>query len=405
MRASLVLLHRWCGLLIAIFLFVAGATGAVIAWDHELDEWLNPQLFMARSSSAAALPALELARQVEAGDPRLLVNYLPLHIEAGHTLNLSVTSHVDPMTGKRYALGFNQIALDPSTGAIQGRRERGAVSLSRENLLPFLVKLHFSMHIPDVGGLRLGMLVMGLVSIVWVLDCFIALWISFPNLRSWRKSFTFRLRQGRSKLSFDLHRSGGVWVWALLLILAVTSVSMNLGPIVVRPLVSLFSPLTATPFEQRKATPINELIMPTLSRAEVITLAQHEAKRRNWTDPAGGIFYAETFGLYGVIFFTPDNDHGHGGFGNPILYIDGNTGMLAGASIPRSGSAGDIFMQAQFPLHSGRILGLPGRILVSLMGLVVAMLSVTGIVIWARKRRARASLVLRQAALSTSNIR
>lgn len=46
-------------------------------------------------------------------------------------------------------------------------------------------------------------------------------------------------------------------------------------------------------------------------------------------------------------------------------------------------------MQAQFPLHSGRILGMPGRILVSLLGLVVAMLSLTGIVIWAKKRRSR----------------
>lgn len=45
-------------------------------------------------------------------------------------------------------------------------------------------------------------------------------------------------------------------------------------------------------------------------------------------------------------------------------------------------------MQAQFPVHSGRILGLPGRILISVMGLVVAMLSVTGVVIWLRKRKA-----------------
>lgn len=46
-------------------------------------------------------------------------------------------------------------------------------------------------------------------------------------------------------------------------------------------------------------------------------------------------------------------------------------------------------MQARFPLHSGRILGLPGHILISAMGLVVAVLSVTGVVIWWRKRRAR----------------
>jgi uncharacterized iron-regulated membrane protein len=59
--------------------------------------------------------------------------------------------------------------------------------------------------------------------------------------------------------------------------------------------------------------------------------------------------------------------------------------------VPGEGSAGDIFLQAQFPLHSGRIIGLPGRIRISLMGLAVATLSVTGLVIWWRKRQARAA--------------
>ena len=65
--------------------------------------------------------------------------------------------------------------------------------------------------------------------------------------------------------------------------------------------------------------------------------------------------------------------------------------------MPWQGTAADIFVQAQFPLHSGRILGLPGRILISLMGLVVAALSVTGVVIWARKRRARLAAARREA--------
>lgn len=95
------------------------------------------------------------------------------------------------------------------------------------------------------------------------------------------------------------------------------------------------------------------------------------------------------FDVYGVGFYTAQNDHGDGGLGNPWLYLDGQSGAIAGGLIPGSGSAGDIFMQAQFPLHSGRILGLPGRILVSLLGLAVAMLSLTGVVIWVRKRRSR----------------
>ena len=71
------------------------------------------------------------------------------------------------------------------------------------------------------------------------------------------------------------------------------------------------------------------------------------------------------------------------------LYLDGRDGHLIGSNRPWHGTAADVFAQLQLPLHGGRILGLPGRILMSLMGLVVAMLSVTGIVIWARKRRAR----------------
>ncbi|WP_137920040.1 PepSY-associated TM helix domain-containing protein [Hydrogenophaga sp. 2FB] len=390
MRSVLALLHRWAGLLIALFLFVAGLTGSVISWDHELDEWLNPQLFEARSGvSPAPLEPLEMARRLEAADPRLRVGYMPLAIEPGHTLGVSVEARVDPATGKPFELGFNQVALDPATGEVQGTREWGAISLSRENLLPFLYKLHYSLHIPDVGAVELGMWVMGVISVVWILDCFIALWISFPSLKGWRKSFAFRTRHGWPKLNFDLHRSGGVWVWALLLMLAITSVSMNLGREVMMPVVSLFSSVTPTPFELRQPTPLHAPIEPVLSREQAIEQAQAEATRRGWTRPAGGVFHAGRYGLYGVGFFWPGQDHADGGLGNAWLYVDGRSGELVGGRFPGEGTAGDIFMQAQFPLHSGRILGLPGRILISLMGLVVAMLSVTGVVIWARKRRSR----------------
>jgi uncharacterized iron-regulated membrane protein len=61
--------------------------------------------------------------------------------------------------------------------------------------------------------------------------------------------------------------------------------------------------------------------------------------------------------------------------------------------IPGEGSAGDIFLQAQFPLHSGRIFGVAGRVAVSILGLAVAVLSATGVIIWARRRKRRASAV------------
>ena len=73
-RRICVLLHRWGGLSIAAFLLVSGLTGAVISWDHELDDLLNAQLTEV-DSRGEFKPPLELAEAAEARDPRALVTY------------------------------------------------------------------------------------------------------------------------------------------------------------------------------------------------------------------------------------------------------------------------------------------------------------------------------------------
>ncbi len=392
MRSALVLLHRWFGLAAALFLFISGATGAVISWDHELDEWLNPHLYQAKSGNPAGitLPPLDLAARVEQGDPRVRVTFMPLAVEPGHTFTVSVSPRVDAATGKLFEPGYNQVALDPATGEIQGRREWGKVSLTRENLLPFLYKLHYSMHIPEGWGIEFGMWFMGLIAVAWVFDTLIALWISLPNWRQWKRSFAFRWKAGGHKLTFDLHRSGGMWVYLLVLMLAVTSVAMNLREQVMRPVVSWFSQLSPSPFASRNPAPPDKPIEPVVTAQRAIELAQAEAQRHGIAAPAGGLFLSTEVGVWGVGFFEVANSHGDGGLGNPWLYVDSRSGATAGADMPGTGTAGDIFLQSMFPLHSGRIIGLPGRVLMSLMGVVIATLCVTGVLIWARKRRARA---------------
>ncbi len=135
MRSWLVRLHRWFGLGIALFLFMSGLTGAIIAWDHELDAALNPEFFVAKSSASAlpTLPAqspLELANRIEAADPRVQVTYLPLVAEPGHTLQMGVTPRTNPATGQPYEINFNQLAVDPPP-ARSRRVANGALYQSR----------------------------------------------------------------------------------------------------------------------------------------------------------------------------------------------------------------------------------------------------------------------------------
>ncbi|KVN23587.1 peptidase [Burkholderia pyrrocinia] len=403
LRPVLVRLHRWFGLAIALFLFVAGLTGALIAWDHELDAQLNPDFYVARGGGAP-LSALALASRVEAADPRVQVTYLPLGIEPGRTLQAGVVPRVDPATGQPAALDFNQIAIDPATGAVQGRREWGALSLARLDLMPFIYRLHYTLFLPVRGGVNLGFWTMGIVGIVWALDCLIALVLAFPSLKSWRKSFAFRVRRGGYPLVFDLHRSGGVWVWGLLLVVAVTSVSMNLANEVVRPLVARFSPLAATPYTNPERFPPAPAGSVTLPRERIVEIARAAGRDAGFAAPPGALLFVPAMNVYAVGYFTPGNDHGDVGLGNAWLYWDAVTGKPVAAQVPGRGSAGDVFMQAQFPLHSGRIAGVAGRAAVSALGIVIAMLGVTGVWIWLKKRagRVRAARNARAAALAES---
>jgi uncharacterized iron-regulated membrane protein len=390
-------LHRWLGLATAVFLFLAGLTGAIIAWDHELDSWLNPALYEVEGSGDA-LPATELARRVEQQEPRLRVRYLPMRAEPGHTLQMFVEPRLDPATAKPYELGYDQVAVDPRSGEVRGRREYAAVSLARQNIIPFLYRLHYTLHLPTVGGFATGKWLMGLVAIVWFLDGFIALWISFPSRKVWRKSFSYRFEQGAHKLSFDLHRSSGVWTWSLLTVLAFTAISMNLGRELVRPVVNAISPLTPLPFDRKLPPNASE---PTITREQVVELAHRHAREQGIEAPLGAMAFNKARRTYFTGFFTPGNDHGDWGLGNARLYFDADSGELVGKLLPGRGSAGDLFIQAQFPLHSGRILGTAGRIAITVLGLVIATLSATGVLLWARKRRARAVRQAAQARVSS----
>ncbi|MDQ7246733.1 PepSY-associated TM helix domain-containing protein [Dongia sedimenti] len=402
LRPILVLIHRFVGLAIAAFLFISGVTGAVISWDHELDELINPHLVEA-PGRGAFLDPLVLADRIAVDDPHSFITYVPLHPEEGHNLAFGAEPRFDARTGALYETGYNQIFVDPVTGETRGKREWGAAwPISTETFVSFLYVLHYSLHIPEMWGIdRWGEWLMGGVALLWTIDCFVGFYLTLPIRKRttarigtwwnrWKPAWKIKARGSAYRLNFDLHRAFSLWTWLLLFVLAVSAVSLNLYAEVARPIVTALSSFTPTPYDTRPMRPHSDLLEPRVTYAQVLANGRAEAQRRGFTLPAGDIFYSPDFGVFGVRFFNPGDEHGDGiGLGNAVLYFDSEDGRYIGDWIPWRGTAGDLFLQMQFPVHSGRIFGIPGRIIISAMGLVVAMLSVTGVVIWLRKRRAR----------------
>jgi uncharacterized iron-regulated membrane protein len=68
--------------------------------------------------------------------------------------------------------------------------------------------------------------------------------------------------------------------------------------------------------------------------------------------------------------------------------------VLKDLSLPSGQYAGDTVTHWLTSLHMARVFGQPMQVLVCAMGLVVAMLSLTGIIVWLRKRRVRTGRVI-----------
>lgn len=381
-RKVLVLLHRYVGLATAGFLTVAGLTGSVIAFAEEIDAWLNPGLYKV-VGDGPPLPLSVLAQRVEQSDPRIRV----VRIEPPFGIRESALLTVEPRRGDGLSeapqLVFDQVFANPVSATVLGTRLWGAPRLDRAHLTPFLYKLHYSLHIPGPWGLWL----MGAIACAWCLDCFVGLYLTFPRgcrfFIKWGRAWRIKSGGGIFRTSFDLHRAGGLWLWFVLLVLAVSSVSLNLRQEVFVPVVSMISPVTPSIFDLR--VPDETDRAPGLSFDEAAARARQEAQRLGWTMALGSVAYVASYEVFGVRFDAESMWAGDSRF----LYLDGRDGRLLGRYVLGDGTAGDIFTVAQFPLHSGRIGGFAGRIAVCVAGLAVTALSVTGVIVWWAKRYRR----------------
>jgi uncharacterized iron-regulated membrane protein len=379
-RWILVLVHRYVGLSIAGFLVIAGLTGAVLTFEPELDAALNPDLFEAPTPGREHLPLDALISRVQRADARVAVEAAFIPLESDQTILLNV----GPRTGVT-GLDFDQMFVDPATGAILGRRLWGACCLERQHLIPFLYQVHMTLFLPAGAGA----LLMGGVALAWFFDSFVGLALAWPRSRKrgrgWSKVLTFKRSASRFRQMFDLHRLAGLWPWPLLLLSAMTGASINLREELFEPLVAMFSPLSPTGIET-PADPSGRTARLGFDDAARIAA---KAGAGIFPDPVVAyISHARSAGVYGVAI-TERHRNPRNGMGPSWLYIDDQTGRVRGRNVMGSGTSGDVFLQAQLPLHNGRIAGDAGRALMAAFGIAVAALSASGVYLWWRKRAAR----------------
>jgi uncharacterized iron-regulated membrane protein len=393
-RGLLVVVHRWAGLAVAGFVLVAGLTGALLAWFDELEVALVPELMLVVAPSAQARPldALSLAEIVRAQLPAgATLPWIPLHVESGRTLRMGVVAR------EGVALAYDEVFVDPYSGRVLGERMWGDVTQGTKNVMTFIYRLHYALALGAAGATLLGV-----VALMWTLDCVVGFYLTLPPhrsrtgrswLRRWRVAWKLRPRAGAYKVTFDLHRAGSLWTWALLFVLAWSSVAFNLASVyapVTRHLLGMQSAQSDRAHVPRLQRPrLEPALAPhaALVRARAL-MAQQAAARGFSVQREDWLGYETARGLYTYIT-TTDRDIRERYGGNTRLFFDGDSGEFKGLYLPTGEAAGDTVTTWITALHMAALWGWPLKLVVCAMGLVAAALSVTGVLVWWRKRAAR----------------
>jgi uncharacterized iron-regulated membrane protein len=388
MRPWFVWLHRWTGLVLAGFLLLEGITGSVLAFRRPLEARVVPALYAEPHDAPSPLRLAELAARAEALTPEARIGYFWVDDRQAVFRMLPRSSSTTP-AGR--APLFDHVFLDPWTGKELGRRRDGDLSEGRINMMPFIYRLHM-----DLALGATGVWILGVVSLVWMIDSFTGLYLTFPAsargfLKRWRPAWLVKHPASVVRTNFDLHRAGGLWFWPVLIVFAWSSVMFDLP--------SVYEPVMGTVFDYRsevdqiKATPLHRNPKPRLDwdQAERVgeRLMMAESARQGFgIRRPYGMAYIEDWGVYTYGVLSDINVQGHAW--TTSLWLDGDSGKLVSVDVPhgqRLGNAIGMWLRALHFADLGD--SLLYRCFVALLGLVIAMLSVTGVYIWLRKRSAR----------------
>jgi uncharacterized iron-regulated membrane protein len=368
-RHWLVKLHRYSGLLLSLFIVMAGLTGAALAFNDDIDAWLNPQFYHLSPGSSGSRQTIDaLVAKVEHDYPHAKLGFFSM----GENANAPLEAKLRPRKPSD-ELAMDTVFIDPVTAAVVGERNTKAVSLAPQNLMPFLFRLHRYLLLDKPGAI-----ISGSLGLLWLATLLIGFALAWPRHRKgWGKALSIKRGAGGFRLMYDLHRSVGLVAGVLLVMTAFTGAVMNL-PDVARPLVSSLSPLTPPPKEVAKS-------LATESKRQISwqqALASAQASMPRAT-PAR-IARDDKHGIYQIRMRKPDDIQDSG---SVRVFVDAADGRVLRALDPLTGSGGDAFIGVQYGLHTGQILGLPGKILVAFMGFLPLLFAITGIAIWLKKRK------------------
>ena len=351
LRRAAFQIHLWSGVLISLYMIVIAITGAVLVFEDELTSTtLPPHLSSYNPATTVSIPSV--MQQFQHAYP------------GAHVVAIDTPWRTVPAYSLRAAYGsgeeFNLIA-DPVTAALHPQPKTW-VNWVHDLHVYLLLNSSYGAQVNGVGAAIL--LVLSITGII--------LW--WQGLKNWTRALKIDFRRNWRRFNFDAHHAIGIWTFAIVVWWSISGVYFG-----------WFRQFTATvnsisPLKGMAPPPLPAHVStgPRRASLEAIIASAQAAS------PHGRLFGLSDPSLTGNLVYAQMDVGRPADFSHrDIVAIDTtNARTLTVWHYGQNHSAGDWFMWAQHPLHFGTVWGFGVKILWFLLGISLAVLTATGLLMY-----------------------
>ncbi len=347
MKKLLLYLHLYTGLAAAVFLVVISLSGAVIAFEPELNRAFHPDLTNV-TPVGTALNWDAFRARVEQQTPgwKLIRFYFPERPDLSTYVRLRNTA-----THK-----IRHVYVNQYTGRVLGSTEDGS---------NWILKVH-DLHVNFLSG-KVGNQIVTWSTVALLL-------LSLTGIVLWwpRQVFRFHRKSAGARMNRDLHLSLGFWSSVAMFGFAITGLALHYQTGKLLDLLNTPRNAVVLPGHGTTIEGMLQTAREALPGAEIPRLLLAEKKG----DP-----------VFLYMRFPEDKTPA----GRSFVTLDPKTGAVLSMGSSRNTPLKETaLVQWTREVHTGTLLGLPTKILVVLLALALPVLAVTGPMIWINKQRAAA---------------
>ncbi|HZF17783.1 MAG TPA: PepSY-associated TM helix domain-containing protein [Steroidobacteraceae bacterium] len=359
MKATLKKVHRYLSLALAAVWLVQALTGAIMVFHWELDDVLVPGPSQSIDPEAVAAAAERV--QTERADAKVVAFYAT----AGTPDRFDV--HVEDAEGRT-----DIVRVDGAGRRLVARPLD--YDYRRAGFIQAAIVLHQTLFAGDRGKFFLGFSALCLLT-----NLVLGLKLAWPRRGEWRRALMPpAVRAGAAKI-FAWHRACGLWLALPAFILVTAGMLLAFED----PLEELLGTgATPSALEGVTSAQVTSLGTARIAAGEALRVALARfpaAKLSSLRMPSADSPW------YRVRVLQAGEPARV--YGSTAIYVSAEDGRVLAVENALEAPARQRFVNLLFPVHTGEVAGLPGRLLVLAVSLWLLTMLTLGITLWAVRRK------------------